>query len=208
MIPTNTLEVICDIQKDNKGNTLSGFAVQDRANMTCSVTQCYNLDCPYNHNDPPTPVEVKAMTPREKKESNTLRKKVARQAWGPINSQYTVTKGVTWFDTWGHGGYVVDALMFPEVKSIPNFEKFERTPLIRDNSRTTYYYPRHVDRFYIFEEDCDWAVLSYFTNIWSKEYEYHKRKHTGVLLANAESSEAWREYAKDVVETWNPELLQ
>jgi len=31
MIPTNTLEVICDIQKDNKGNTLSGFAVQDRA---------------------------------------------------------------------------------------------------------------------------------------------------------------------------------
>jgi len=110
---------------------------------------------------------------REKRESMTLRRKIARQMWGEINYQETVTKGVTWFSATVHGGYVVDSLLFPEVRKIPSLGRFEAIPYLRDGPtvRVAQYYTRHKDRFYAFEEDCAWAVLSYFTSVGETQYQ-------------------------------------
>ncbi len=110
---------------------------------------------------------------REKKESMTLRRKIARQSWGGINYQESVTKGVTWFSATGHGGYVVDGLLFPEVEKVPDLGMFEVVPYLRDGPtvRNPLYYVRHKDRFYAFEEDCAWTVLCYFTSIGEMQYQ-------------------------------------
>jgi len=146
---------------------------------------------------------------REKKESMTLRRKIARQTWGEINYQESATKGVTWFSASGHGGYVVDSLLFPEVLKIPDLWMFERVPYLRDGPtvRNPQYYVRHKDRFYAFEEDCAWAVLSHFTSVGEKEYQKSEE------LMKRYSMDAHSERMLGVLNRWfnnerYPEIMQ
>lgn len=149
------------------------------------------------------------MATREKKESMTLRRKIARQSWGEINYQESVTKGVTWISCSGHGGYVVDALLFPEVRKVPDLWMFEVVPYIRDGPtvKVAQYYTRHKNRFYAFEEDCRWAVLCYFTSVGERDYK--KREE----LRRRYSMEAYSERMLGVLNRWfnderYPEIMQ
>lgn len=94
------------------------------------------------------------------KDAEKWARSVALRQWGGgINSQTKVrVEGIPghvwWFDTWGHGGYVMVAKKgsFPEV-----LEKYTRDGCI--------YWGAYPDWaayvVLVFEEDCDWAVLEW-----------------------------------------------
>jgi hypothetical protein len=100
---------------------------------------------------------------------------IARALWGEVNgSQRTNTKGAFWFDCSGHGGFIVSADIFGPTKrewiekyvSVESAIRYignKRSVLMHGyrtrGARLAYHSTENVE-FYIFEEDCAWAVAA------------------------------------------------
>jgi hypothetical protein len=114
---------------------------------------------------------------------------IAQKMWGECNAAYrTNTKNAYYYSCAGHGGYIVkaEALTEEQKENISKFEKPLRIQELTDDngkvwgtnyndipsscrSQTRFKAPpnaKWIDKwFYVFEEDCAWAILEKFTNI-------------------------------------------
>lgn len=110
---------------------------------------------------------------------------IAESAWGRGGtiSYKTNRKGAYYFSCSGHGGYVVDAEALTEEERalIAPYAKADRCFYAARNGEVYFFqnpystragrYYRYSDtetgyaEIYLFEEDCDWAILEHFTDI-------------------------------------------
>lgn len=71
-----------------------------------------------------------------------IARRLAAQYWGPVQRQRKLSNGIWWFTTAGHGGFVVDLDVRPELKEFQS-DVFRRERLYE-----------HEQHFAAFEEDC------------------------------------------------------
>ena len=110
---------------------------------------------------------------------------MAASLWGTVNNSYRTNRsGCFYFSCSGHGGYIIDgnALSDEERAEVekyiaPDFTTVVITPngvvrgmlnpFARGGSRTKRYWGDAVitdHKLFVFEEDCDWAVLEHLTD--------------------------------------------
>lgn len=134
----------------------------------------------------------------------TLMRKIARQVWSEVQSQETLTNGVIRFNTSSHGGYIVDSLVYPKVKDIPNIQKYMEIPYIRFNKYNNIipsYYTKDENRFYVFEEDCNWAILLHYCKD-LLDLEWEKNKDWLSQNSKFKTKDLYAEYVKGICERW------
>lgn len=113
---------------------------------------------------------------------------IAETAWGTggTSAYRTNRKGAYYFSCSGHGGYVVDgACLSDQERELIDEHVKPRKAFYASRNGDCYFlqnpesfrsrryriYPDTVTGWtdiYLFEEDCDWAVLEYFTDIQAK----------------------------------------
>lgn len=148
---------------------------------------------------------------------------VAR-VWGDVNSiRKSTDRRVSWYDCTGHGGYVVNPVDFTkyELDKLGEFAKGNcdvRVAIAKDRKGdlyvigATYYHSRSRKIKYdayefqfvewrtipmiIFEEDCDWAILTYKLDIDLLDW-----------IKLGFTKEQRRESAKNTITEYNPEFL-
>lgn len=118
----------------------------------------------------------------------------AREAWGPVNSVKQVVKGVWSVDTWGHGGYIV---------AVGPNEPFQLDPALQVERFYCTGYTRAgvpVVTYYMFEEDCDYAVLLAAHPEVREAVNRGRGKWGGMPIS--------REDVVAVIMRWNPDFLR
>jgi len=117
----------------------------------------------------------------------------AREAWGNVNSAKQVVPGVWEVDTWGHGGYIVAVG--------PNEPFVLAEPLRVNRFLCTSYTWAGVPlvTYYMFEEDCDYAVLLAAHPEVREAVNRKRAKWGGMPIV--------REDVVAVIMRWNPDFL-
>lgn len=136
-------------------------------------------------------------TPREqiiKEKAPTMMRRVAREAWGNINSVEKVRNAdfpVWWVSTEGHGGYVA-------IVDAAQARPFEAhwTPCATYNILG-----KTFAHAYVFEEDCAWAVLECY------EPSVRQWGYANSTKKDSESYSAYSEYVLGTANRWHPEAL-
>ena len=125
--------------------------------------------------------------------NHEIAKNLAEARWGRggTTSYRTNRKGVYYFSCSSHGGYVVDlkALTSDDIKEISQYISFETMEIVLNDDYVFGYFNPFTHKrnasvsvpmytvgvrksnyhFYLFEEDCDWAILEKFTDIRRKD---------------------------------------
>lgn len=78
-----------------------------------------------------------------------IARRLAVQYWGPVQRQRKLADGIWWFSTEGHGGFVVDTNVRPEL------EEFRSDVFYRER------FYEHEQHFAAFEEDCMAAIVEW-----------------------------------------------
>ena len=127
----------------------------------------------------------------------TIARRLASQMWGEVQTQLKVADGIWSYTTAGHGGFIVDIYLHPELA--------EYKSVVYRDRRTNEYFPSE-QHFAPFEEDCEYAKV-----IWLYPYVLKKlsKNYSKVDKTNFEK---WQQeqlgYAKRSLEQWNPDFLQ
>lgn len=117
----------------------------------------------------------------------SIARSVAESKWGRggTKSYRTNRKGVYYFSCAGHGGYVLPAsvLTDEEYESVVRYVSPHEADVYYNSNKVVYMHPFRSkggrisypyetakEKFFLFEEDCDWAVLEKFTGIRLKNY--------------------------------------
>ncbi|MFW6288126.1 MAG: DUF7007 domain-containing protein, partial [bacterium] len=100
--------------------------------------------------------------------------------------------GVYWFETAGHGGYIVDIELYPKL------EEFHRIVTIRQGSSK---YRPSEQHFAPLEEDCNWALVEYLYPDVLKNAYYKGSNQEKYTLEDRVI------IVRESVERWNPEYL-
>jgi hypothetical protein len=91
--------------------------------------------------------------------------------WGDINNQDKIRgKNVWYFSCAGHGGYVAFVVACKK-----------NNPIIPEGYNETYSWDDGAIKAYVFEEDCDWAVLEHYNRdimLWSMTQRTRKLTET------------------------------
>lgn len=137
-----------------------------------------------------TPKSLAPVEPKKEKWWNGSRlRNFAEALWGRggTNAYPTNRNGAYYFSCSGHGGYVVPAKVLSplEREAIDKYEKPQKVRAFYDKATgkflglfnpflagtrhlkipSRYEYEEIAEDVYVFEEDCDWAILEKFTNI-------------------------------------------
>ena len=125
----------------------------------------------------------------------TIARRMSSQLWGEVNSQLKVAEGIWLYSNSGHGGFIVDTNVYPELRG------YESVVYIRNNS--SYYRPSE-QHFAPFEEDCEFAKI-----IWL--YPKVLKKMSKLYTLGDRTYKEWESdmlrLAKESLEQWNKEFL-
>jgi hypothetical protein len=114
--------------------------------------------------------------------SHSQARAIAEATWGRggTHSYGTNTAGAFYFSCSGHGGFVIslDSLTNEELVEISPYINIEEGTLYRWGRRTRFMHPYRTSgfkisfdatidkvKFFLLEEDCDWALAYVFTGI-------------------------------------------
>lgn len=131
------------------------------------------------------------------KDTATVARRLASQMWGEVQGQLKVDDGIWSFHTAGHGGFVVDTEVHPELK--------EYNTTVYINAKSNSYYPSE-QHFAPFEEDCEYAKV-----IWLYPYTL-KKMMKNYRVAEGVTFSQWQQDrlqgVKRSLEQWNPDFLK
>ena len=123
-----------------------------------------------------------------------IARRLAIQYWGPVQRQRKLADGIWWFSTEGHGGFVVDINVRPELA------EFRSDVFYRDRL-----YERE-QHFAVFEEDCMAAIVE-----WTYPEIMASIQKTLIEPMRSKSFEEFkRERIRDLRDSlirWNPNWL-
>ncbi len=129
------------------------------------------------------------------KSNASIARRLAAQTCGEVQKQQKIGKGIWSFYTAGHGGYIVDTDIHTSLK--------EYNGIVYTRSNSNRYYP-HEQHFAAFEEDCDYAIVSW---LYLDHVLPNLSKNYNLNGGYNRFMERQKEYAHNSLARWNPDVL-